>query len=152
MSTKPDPRTAFIKHFSEFITDAGMSPIARRIFATLHYDGTVRSLNSLAQELSVSRASISTNARKLIEMGFLEHLRQTGDRQDYYKIHDDAFSSLLSKIHQHLSQMTELLHYIEKNQTDAARISRLKHFVDFHVALTQVIHDFTDRKSLNDGP
>jgi DNA-binding transcriptional regulator GbsR (MarR family) len=88
--------------FAEFIdrmgivaeTD-GMSPIAGRLFALLLLSDQPRSLDDLADSLGVSKASVSTDARRLLERGIAERVARAGDRRDYYELAPDFFARLI---------------------------------------------------------
>jgi DNA-binding transcriptional regulator GbsR (MarR family) len=75
----------------------GRPRIAGRIFGRLLVSADPRSLDQLAEELGVSKASASTNARMLAGMGMLERVCQTGDRHDYYRVVPDLFSRTMAE-------------------------------------------------------
>jgi DNA-binding transcriptional regulator GbsR (MarR family) len=56
-----------------------------------------RSLDQLATALAVSKASVSTNARRLAEMGMLERVCRPADRHDYYRVAPDLFSRTMAE-------------------------------------------------------
>ena len=51
----------------------------------------------LAGALSVSKASVSTNARRLADIGVLERVCRPGDRHDYYRVAPDLFSRTMAE-------------------------------------------------------
>ncbi len=73
----------------------GLSPIAGRLFATLLLSDAPRSLDALADELGVSKASVSTDARRLFERGIVERVTLPGDRRDYYELAADFFAQII---------------------------------------------------------
>ncbi len=73
----------------------GMSPIAGRLFATLVLSDAPRSLDELADALGVSKASVSTDARRLFEKGIVERVTKPGDRRDYYELAPDFFAATI---------------------------------------------------------
>lgn len=73
----------------------GMSPIAGRLFALLILSDEPRSLDDLAVELEVSKASVSTDARRLLERGIVERVTRAGDRRDYYELAPDFFAQVI---------------------------------------------------------
>lgn len=53
------------------------------------------SLDEIARELQVSKASVSTNARQLEEHKFLERISEPGDRRDYYRMRPDSWTHMM---------------------------------------------------------
>jgi DNA-binding transcriptional regulator GbsR (MarR family) len=73
----------------------GFTRIAGRLFGYLLLSERARSLDELAETLGVSKASVSTDARRLHERGVLERVAKAGDRRDYYQIAPDFFARLM---------------------------------------------------------
>ena len=46
---------------------------------------------------SVSKASVSTNARLLADQGVIERVTRPGDRRDYYHVAPDLFSRMMTQ-------------------------------------------------------
>ena len=68
----------------------GLPRIAGRIFGYLIVEPAPCSLDELAAGLGVSKASISTDARRLEQLGLVTRVSLPGDRRDYYTIDDAA--------------------------------------------------------------
>ncbi|TVP42176.1 MAG: MarR family transcriptional regulator [Gemmatimonadales bacterium] len=64
----------------------GLPRIAGRILGFLITAEAPASLDSIAEALHVSRASVSTNCRLLAEVGGAERVSLPGDRKDYYEL------------------------------------------------------------------
>lgn len=73
----------------------GLSPIAGRLFALLLVAEEPQSLDELAAALDVSKASVSTDARRLLERGIAERVTRAGDRRDYYELASDFFARIV---------------------------------------------------------
>ena len=87
-----DARTSrFTDRLASLFEHDGLPPIAGRIFALLLLSEEPRSLDQLSDELGVSKASASTNARLLAGFGLIEPVRRPGSRRDYYRTADDLF-------------------------------------------------------------
>ena len=87
-----DARTSrFTDRVASLFEHDGLPPIAGRIFALLLLSEESRSLDQLSDELRVSKASASTNARLLARFGLIEPVRRSGSRRDYYRTADDLF-------------------------------------------------------------
>ena len=53
------------------------------------------SLDEIADALQVSKASVSTDARRLLDKGVVHRSGKPGDRRDYWEIAPDFFSSIM---------------------------------------------------------
>jgi DNA-binding transcriptional regulator GbsR (MarR family) len=93
-----DHRTSrFTDRVASMFEHDGLPPIAGRIFAFLLLSEEARSLDQLSQELGVSKASASTNARLLARFGLVEPVRRPGSRRDYYRTVDDLFERSMAR-------------------------------------------------------
>src|SRR6516162_3266908 len=86
---------AFIDRLGDAAEADGLSPIAGRLFALLMLAPEPRSLDELAEALGVSKASVSTDARRLLDRGIVERTRRTGDRRDFYELTPDFFARVI---------------------------------------------------------
>jgi DNA-binding transcriptional regulator GbsR (MarR family) len=91
------PTAHFIETMGLALESDGLPRIAGRIFGLLLVSAEARSLDELAAELQVSKASISTNARLLEHRGVLEQVSRPADRRDYYQIPHDLFSHTMAQ-------------------------------------------------------
>jgi len=66
------------------------------------------SLDELAENLRVSKASVSTNARALELHGIVERHSVPGDRRDYYMIVDEPWSRSLDNVRRQLESRIDL--------------------------------------------
>ena len=73
----------------------GLSRIAGRVFAALLLESEPLSLDTLAEQLDVSKASVSTEARRLLDRGVAERVTKPGDRRDYYVLAPDFFAQIV---------------------------------------------------------
>lgn len=73
----------------------GLPRIAGRIFGYFIIHGGPCNLAALSEALQVSRASISTNARLLRDLGVLEIVALPGDRQVYYRLTEQHCQRML---------------------------------------------------------
>ena len=100
----------FIETMGRHFDEAGTPRIAGRLFAFLVLSEEPRSLDDLAEELQVSKASMSANARMLEVWGFAERITRPGDRRDYYRIAANAHCNVLTREIGRLQQLNERLH------------------------------------------
>ena len=75
----------------------GLPRIAGRIFGLLLMTPGECSLDDMAETLGVSKASISTDARRLEQFGIVVRTSRPGDRRDYYAIAPNALRESLEK-------------------------------------------------------
>ncbi|MDB4879809.1 MAG: hypothetical protein JWL60_1255 [Gemmatimonadetes bacterium] len=97
--TEHSPRrqgSSFVEQMGRLWDTEGLPRIAGRIFGFLLIQASPRSLDDLAEGLRVSKASISTDARRLEQLGLLTRESRPGDRRDYYAIADDAPARMLA--------------------------------------------------------
>lgn len=98
MQTTLDTKSQFIEMIGMVTQAEGMPRISGRIIGLLIFDGRAYSFGELASQLQVSRGSISTNARMLVERGVIERVARPGDRQDYYQICENPYDSILKGV------------------------------------------------------
>ncbi len=87
----------FIEYIGQITEAEGLPRIAGRIFGLLLLSPEALSLDEMAEQLTVSRASVSTDARRLGDCGLLERVTRKGDRRDYYRIADTHFISAMER-------------------------------------------------------
>jgi DNA-binding transcriptional regulator GbsR (MarR family) len=78
-------RADYVERFARLLEEGGETRIAGRIYAHLATaEAPYLGLQQLADELDVSRASISMNTRRLIGVGLLERVPVPGARGEHY--------------------------------------------------------------------
>jgi DNA-binding transcriptional regulator GbsR (MarR family) len=85
----------------------GQPPIAGRIFGYLMVSDDSRSLDQIAEALRVSKASVSTNARRLADVGILERVCRPADRHDYYRVAPELFNRTMAERLRRWQRFTE---------------------------------------------
>src|SRR5438093_3491949 len=94
----PDRNTsAFVEKLAVLLETDGMPRVAGRLFGLLLVSAEPRSLDELAKQLGLSKASISINARLLEEKGLVERIGRQADRRDYYSIAEDILERTLEQ-------------------------------------------------------
>lgn len=88
-------RETFIERMGLAAESDGLSRIAGRLFGALLLESEPRSLDDFAEQLAVSKASVSTEARRLVERGVAERIGKPGDRRDYYSLTADFFAQII---------------------------------------------------------
>ncbi|AWL11589.1 Putative HTH-type transcriptional regulator [Saliniradius amylolyticus] len=106
---KNDVAAHFIERMGLLVEAEGMPRIAGRIFAFLILAEGPHSFAELAEELHISKGSVSTNTRLLENLGLIERLTQPGQRQDYFQLKHAPYSELLRGIAQRTNTAIELI-------------------------------------------
>jgi DNA-binding transcriptional regulator GbsR (MarR family) len=105
-----DDRVARFVERMGLLTEAdGLPRIAGRIFGFLLVQPGECSLDDMGAALGVSKASISTDTRRLEQLGFLERTSRPGDRRDYYAISRDIVPRSLEVRLERMRRFHELL-------------------------------------------
>jgi DNA-binding transcriptional regulator GbsR (MarR family) len=89
-SSLPASYSRFIETMGLLWEAEGLPRIAGRIFGFLALQIEPCSLDDIAAGLGVSKASVSTDARRLEHHGLVVRVGRPGDRRDYYAISPDA--------------------------------------------------------------
>ncbi len=101
---------AFVESMGVYFERFALPRIGGRLLGLLLVADRPLSLDDLASILSVSRASVSTNMRLILAIGWADLVTQRGDRKDYYQFTHDAWErSILIDMEsiQSLRQMAE---------------------------------------------
>ena len=85
----------FVERMGLMMEAEGLPRIAGRLYGFLLLHEEAFTLDELADRLQVSKASVSTNARLLEQVGILERITEPGDRRDYYRMGPDAMERSL---------------------------------------------------------
>ena len=98
----------FVERVGRHFEADGVPRIGGRLYGYLLLQEEPRSLDELAQALSVSKASVSTNARLLVQWGLVDRVTRPGDRRDFYAPTAD-FASVLQLRLERVREMTDIL-------------------------------------------
>lgn len=117
-------RHNFIERMGLITESDGLSRIAGRLFGALLLADEPRSLDALAEQLDVSKASVSTEARRLVERGVAERIGKTGDRRDYYALTPDFFAQIVRFRLNRWSGLHRLIRDMEAQSAGEPRVVR----------------------------
>ncbi|HKG91089.1 MAG TPA: MarR family transcriptional regulator [Gemmatimonadaceae bacterium] len=116
----------------------GLPRIAGRIFGFLFLQAEPCSLDEMADGLGVSKASVSTDARRLTQLGLLERASRPGDRRDYYAISPDTPVTAMRLKLRSMERFRRLVHgALSLPGTDPAVRERLEKFDRVHEIIVQ---------------
>ena len=103
--------SAFVERAGCLCERDGLPRIAGRILGLLLVSPEPLALDAIAERLGVSRASVSTDARRLVEQGILERIGRPGDRKDYYQM---AADSHVRSLEQRLATVRQFLGLLDE--------------------------------------
>lgn len=104
----------------------GYPRIAGRIYGLLLLSPDGLSLDDLTDQLGVSKASASTNARLLEQRGIVERYHHQSDRRDYYRVYMDHFERTMSQRLEKWQRVSEALREARAAAHDPAVLERLE--------------------------
>ena len=136
-------RNAFIERMGLTAESDGLSRIAGRLFGALLLADEPRSLDALAEQLDVSKASVSTEARRLVERGVAERIGKTGDRRDYYALTSDFFAQIVRFRLNRWSGLHRLVRDMEAESGGEPRVvrDRFTYIDDVHAFVLSRVED-----------
>jgi DNA-binding transcriptional regulator GbsR (MarR family) len=132
----------FVERMGQFFEQDGFARIAGRILGHLMLQVEPQSLDALAADLQVSKASVSTNTRMLEGLGALERVTRAGDRRDYYQVADLMHERMLELRLERFRATQKLLEEGMRSgaATDAVVCERMRSFADFFEYMVQAIN------------
>jgi DNA-binding transcriptional regulator GbsR (MarR family) len=129
-------RADFMERYARVIERGGQSRIAGRIYAyLLTSDQPYHSLKQLADELEVSKASVSTNTRTLIGMKMLQNVAVPGSREEHYALATDGMEATLFQAVRQARAIAAL--------ADEGLALAPKDLTPGRIALTTTVHRYT---------
>lgn len=136
---------SFIEKMGLLAQADGLPRIAGRILAVLVIYDDPHSFSNLAEKLAVSRGSISTNTRLLVNLGLIERLTKKGERQDYFVLRENPYTSLMRGIESRNQEAQNLLKTTKAGlpQELKGAQNRLSEMLDFYTKFAQAIKSLT---------
>lgn len=128
----------FIERMGLILEADGAPRIAGRVLGLLLLEPRECSLDDIAEQLQVSKGSVSTNARLLETFGAIEKVTRPGDRRDYYRIADNMHVRIMERRLERMRQVRDLLADAEQTVVvdEPAVYERLR---SFHTAHNHII-------------
>ncbi|MCO6384772.1 MAG: hypothetical protein JXQ91_10390 [Vannielia sp.] len=93
-----ETRDEFIEKMGLLVQADGLPRTAGRVMGMLVWHGEPISFCDLAIGLQVSRGSISTATRILIDRRMVRRLAKPGDRQDYFQLAEKSYESMVKDL------------------------------------------------------
>lgn len=119
-----------VNRFGLFFITYNMSEIMGRILGLLLLSVNPLNLDNITQSLELSKASISIQIRKLVEIGYLRKLPKTKDRKDYYSFNEEFIrSTMLNYVdskEKNQRSFIDLLSDFKESEADSFRLDEYK--------------------------
>lgn len=91
-----EARDVMISALAQSMVAYGVTPSVGRIYAVLYFAASPLTLDDIKDEVAMSKASVSTGVRELIDAGMVVKVWKKGDRKDHYIAEKDFFKNFLS--------------------------------------------------------
>ncbi|GHA58397.1 hypothetical protein GCM10008927_25020 [Amylibacter ulvae] len=136
-------RAEFIEKIGVSAQNEGLPRIAGRVLGTLIFDGKPASFSDLAESLLVSRGSISNSVRLLEERLLIKRVAKAGDRQDYFQLADNPYTSMLDGVVNRIARVKlEIDESLAQIPDDAGGPrARLAQYAGFYGAMVTGLED-----------
>jgi len=124
----------------------GFTRIGGRLFGHLLLAERPLSLDEIADTLHVSKASVSTDARRLLEKGVVVRSGKPGDRRDYWQIAPDFFASLMEYRVERWRRLNMVVGELKRRSPapSAAVRARLRYMEDVYAYISGRVDDALD--------
>jgi DNA-binding transcriptional regulator GbsR (MarR family) len=84
-------RTMVIDAIAQNMNLYGITPSAGRLYGLLFYSDKPLTLDEMKEELGMSKTSMSTSVRSLLDLNMVEKVWVKGERKDLYTIKEDWY-------------------------------------------------------------
>lgn len=127
----------FVNEFSLKMEESGHPRIFGQILGWLLVcNPQEQSFHDLMENLDISKASVSNVTRILLELGLIERVRVTGERQMYFRLMNGALAEFLDRQIKHIRDTTIILEkglrlIKDDSTTDSKRIEKAARFYAF---------------------
>ncbi|MEZ4592484.1 MAG: MarR family transcriptional regulator [Chloroflexota bacterium] len=148
MSNIDEQLLHYVEEFGLFFEQFGLARTAGRMLGWLLVcDPPHQTMDELVDVLQVSKSSISTTSRMLIQSGLVSKVSFPGERKDFYRVSDDAWvQAWLSRNHQTIA-MRQLADrgLALLPEAELERRSRLQTMRDLYKFLEEELPKLTER-------
>lgn len=136
-----ETRAEFIEKIGLMAQGDGLPRIAGRLLGLLVWDGIAISFGELAEQLQVSRGSISTASRILEDRRMIKRVAKAGQRQDYFQLSDNPYAKMLESVADGLDraqeEINDTLSAIPPNEEEIK--GRIEAYGAFYRAMSKAI-------------
>ncbi len=133
-------RAEFIELVGLIVQAEGLPRNAGRLLGLLIFDGGRVSFAELAENLQISRGSVSSGSRLLEEFGLIKRVSKPGERQDYFELEEDPYVNLLNRACVRARKAKEAIEKTKAQLPDAPELSeRIANFAEFYQTVEHCI-------------
>jgi len=121
----------------------GFTRIGGRLFGHLLLAERPLSLDDIAAALKVSKASVSTDARRLLDKGVVIRSSHPGDRRDYWQIAPDFFASIMQYRVERWKKLNALIgEFKQRSPAPSVAVrARLRYMEDVYEYISEQVDD-----------
>lgn len=155
MSTQHDQLLHYIEEFGLLFEQFGLPRTAGRMLGWLLVcEPPHQTMDELAAALQVSKSSVSTTSRMLIQSELVEKVSFPGERKDYYRISEDAWVKAWSARNAQTILLRQLAERgLDLLATDSAdRRARLQVMLDLYKFLEAELPKLIERWQKEQSP
>jgi DNA-binding transcriptional ArsR family regulator len=135
----------FVESMGLFWESEGLPRIAGRLFGFLIVQSEPCSLDDLAAALGVSKASISTDSRRLEQLGLITRVGKPGDRRDYYVVDPNAPITSLELRLRGLRRAERSLDLLDLSSLPPVVQQRIQRFEHAHDRIVRALEDVLEQ-------
>lgn len=145
VDTKEPFSREFIERLGRLAEGEGLPRTAGRMMGLLMIHDANLSIDDIADQLQVSRASVSTNGRLLESLNIAVRVTRPGDRRDYLCIAGEPCTSLLSLGVRRLKDMQRAVREMREGLPRARsapirnRLERMEQFYDLAIGRAESV-------------
>lgn len=103
----------FIESIGKLCGSFGLNKFVAQLYAVLYLSNKPLSLDEMAEELEVSKGSVSINIRELEKWGAVKNIWVKGSRKDYYEAEPDvkkvAINKIRSGVRKRIEQVSDMI-------------------------------------------
>lgn len=138
-------REQFIEQCGLIAQAEALPRIAGRILGLMVFDGKDYSFSEIAEELQISRGSVSSSVSLLTAMGVIERTAKPGDRQDYFRLSEDPYTTFFARARNRAERahktIQETREAVPKDKREIR--GRLKEYETFYATLIKALDSGT---------
>lgn len=148
MSHSDEQLLHFVEEFGLYFEQFGLARTAGRMLGWLLIcEPPHQTMDELAEALQVSKSSISTMSRLLIQIGLVSKVSFPGERKDYYRVGEYAWIQGWETKNNQTTQMKQMaargLELLPETETE--RRERLQEMHDLYAFLEEELPKLTER-------
>lgn len=145
----------------------GITPSIGRLYGTMYFHGAPMTLDEMRDALGMSKTSMSTGVRSLLDIKMVHRTWQKGVRKDLYQVEEDWYKTFIGLfstrwgkgIEYNKKEIEKAKHELEQllDETDDADVqqiitedlAKLEHALEYYDWLTRLVQSFETGEIFN---